>query len=373
MNAPQFAERASRLLATAHSGDGPAPSEADRARAIAAIEEALVARRTRRSRQRVAFGALAVAAVMAAGVGVAALARHDQGRVAAPSPSPVARERGVVSVTGHANAIGATVEHDGKSAPFVDGVLVARGSRVVARSDGGVTLALSTGTKLSLAQGAELDLVSDGAAQVFALSAGSVHAEVAKLKGDERFLVRTADTEVEVRGTVFRVERTTPNPACGGGTATRVQVTEGVVVVRNGGTEDVLRAGDAWPRDCAAKTVAAVPEQAAPAMARAATERMPARATGAVGSRLEEQNDLFARAAAAKQAGRALEAADGFAEYSRRFPKGPLAENAAAERMRSLDGVDARRAASAARDYLSRFPRGFARAEAEAIAAKGGR
>lgn len=373
MNAPQFAERASRLLATAHSGDGPAPSEADRARAIAAIEDALVARRTRRSRQRAAFGALAVAAVMAAGVGVAVLARHDQGRVAAPSPAaPAARERGVVSVTGHANAVGATVEHDGKSAPFVDGVVVARGSRVVARSDGGVTLALSTGTKLSLAQGAELDLVSDGAAQVFALSAGSVQAEVAKLRGDERFLVRTADTEVEVRGTVFRVERTTPNPACGGGTATRVQVTEGVVVVRNGGTEDVLRAGEAWPRDCAAKTVAAVPEQAAPAMART-TERMPARATGAVGSRLEEQNDLFARAAAAKQAGRALEAADGFAEYSRRFPKGPLAESAAAERMRSLDSVDARRAASAARDYLSRFPRGFARAEAEAIAAKAGR
>jgi hypothetical protein len=51
------------------------------------------------------------------------------------------------------------------------------------------------------------------------------------------------------------------------------------------------------------------------------------------------------------------------------YPSGPLSESAAVERMRLLAASDRPRAAASAREYLRRHPRGFARAEAETIAA----
>jgi hypothetical protein len=52
------------------------------------------------------------------------------------------------------------------------------------------------------------------------------------------------------------------------------------------------------------------------------------------------------------------------------YPVSPLAESAAVERMRILQGMSRGRSVVAARDYLARYPNGFAHAEAEAIAAE---
>src|SRR5690606_20168407 len=45
-----------------------------------------------------------------------------------------------------------------------------------------------------------------GRAEVVELAAGRVTVEVARLRAGERFVVRTEDAEVEVRGTAFEVE-----------------------------------------------------------------------------------------------------------------------------------------------------------------------
>jgi hypothetical protein len=82
-------------------------------------------------------------------------------------------------------------------------------------------------------------------------------------------------------------------------------------------------------------------------------------------SSLSEQNDLFAGAMRDKRAGRRAEALAGLERLLATYPRGPLAESGTVERFRLLDGAAQ---AQAARDYLSRWPRGFARAEAEALA-----
>jgi outer membrane protein assembly factor BamD (BamD/ComL family) len=86
-----------------------------------------------------------------------------------------------------------------------------------------------------------------------------------------------------------------------------------------------------------------------------------------VASDLGEQNDFFATALAAKKRGAAAEAIQGFEAFVARYPSSSLVESALAQRMKLLRGVDAGRAKRAAAEYLARYPRGFARADAEAI------
>ena len=56
------------------------------------------------------------------------------------------------------------------------------------------------------------------------------------------------------------------------------------------------------------------------------------------------------------------------ASHAKAYPRSPLREAADAQRMNILAGIDRARARAAAREYLARYPRGFARADAEAIA-----
>src|SRR5262249_2055397 len=116
---------------------------------------------------------------------------------------------------------------------------------------------------LEVEPGSQLAVVEEGRAQVFALNAGSLRADVAKLGSGERFIVRTADAEVEVRGTSFLVDVVPPDPACGAGNATRVQVFEGVGRVRAGGREAAVGPGEHWPRDCRQSPALAPSERAA--------------------------------------------------------------------------------------------------------------
>jgi hypothetical protein len=153
-----------------------------------------------------------------------------------------------------------------------------------------------------------------------------------------------------------------------------VVVYEGVVTVRHADHEARVPAGESWPSGC---STPAIPPTPAPSkngdgVARPkAAESQPAHdEPKQVASDLREQNDLFARAFAARKRGATGEALQGFDTFLARYPSSSLSESARAQRMSLLRSVDPARAASAAEQYLARYPSGFARAEAEAILRK---
>jgi hypothetical protein len=237
-------------------------------------------------------------------------------------------------------------------------------------------------------------LIEQRTSKRFAVESGRLTAKVAKLGAGERFVVATPDAEVEVRGTAFRVSVVTPDPGCGDGTPTRLEVTEGVVVLRRAGGETRVAAGERWPECAEAAVLNAVappslPPPLLPPSPAPSTVEAPLRspappspsaspsppssiapprvaAAAAAGSKLPEQNDLYDSAMRDKNAGKTREALAALDRFLAAYPDGPLAESASAERFRLLRG-SAR--VGAARDYLTRWPQGFARAEAEAIAA----
>jgi TolA-binding protein len=89
-------------------------------------------------------------------------------------------------------------------------------------------------------------------------------------------------------------------------------------------------------------------------------------------SQLAEQNDLYGKAIAFRESGDYATAIATFEKLAAKYPSSPLAENAVAERMKLLATMGSGRAAEAARDYIVRYPSGFARADAETILSRGG-
>jgi outer membrane protein assembly factor BamD (BamD/ComL family) len=86
-------------------------------------------------------------------------------------------------------------------------------------------------------------------------------------------------------------------------------------------------------------------------------------------SALGEQNALFAVAVDARRRGDTSGAIAALEQLISRYPSGPLDESARVERLRVLRGAASSRTEGVARDYLARYPNGFARAEAEAVLA----
>jgi ferric-dicitrate binding protein FerR (iron transport regulator) len=351
----------------------------------------------------VAFGAIGVArhagSVASAGAGTGAPGAPDLGRVEDPRGVTVVRD-------GHTEAIGG-------------GARVAEGTELRTSPSSEARLDFDSGTRVIIGGSARVRLVEQSQRKRFSLEAGSLFAKVAKLGADERFVVATPDAEVEVRGTAFRVTIVPADRACEDGSPTRLDVAEGVVVVRHGGVEHRVAAGQHWP-GCgtpasasasalalgtagAAKPspasgsaftatpsggvpvipVGALPASTAPAQP-PSTSTLTAAARGEgpgslsapstpsapeASSRLAEQNDLFDDAMRLKRSGDPTGAVAKLDRLLSLYPSGPLSESASAERMRLLASTDRARAAVAARDYLRRHPRGFARAEAESIAA----
>ena len=239
--------------------------------------------------------------------------------------------------------------------------------------------------------------------QRYELRVGAVRARVAKLVPGERFIIATNDAEVEVHGTAFRVAVVPVDPACGGGTITRVSVTEGVVSVRRDGVEVRVTPGHVWPEQCneaaSVSTAAAVvtpgetaarPRARSLASSRSVSSRAsaPVVAQAAVApveaprpseteaatptppltrSELAAQNDMFASAVRAKRRGQGSQAVRIFERFGREYPTSPLAESAAAQRMKVLALIDVVAASRAATEYLARYPSGFARVEARHI------
>jgi hypothetical protein len=85
-------------------------------------------------------------------------------------------------------------------------------------------------------------------------------------------------------------------------------------------------------------------------------------------SALGRQNDLFALALTAEAQGKSSRALSALKQLIERWPLGPLAENARAEKMRLLVRLGRKsEAVAAARDYLAYHPAGFAHAEASSL------
>jgi hypothetical protein len=367
MSSTRFDALAARVLArrSRQVPEPPQPDDLERAAALGAMTAAMQARGRRRWS---AVVTVAAAASIALGLGVTALLRpgvpwrrEAVGPTATASPPPAssgaARGAGEVHLPG--------------------GALVQRGQTLFAQGRDGVVLSSATGTELRLARDGELGVVEVGPAQRFRLARGWLRVVVAPLAAGERFMVDTADAEVEVHGTAFEVRVVPPDSTCRGGLTTRVTVEHGLVEIRAGGRDERVGAGQYWPPECPAAA-------AAPATARVAGGHRAPRALAARaevpspepaveapaparrGSELAAQNDLLAAALAEKERGQNGRALAHLTELLERWADSPLAESAMAERMRILQaGGDTAQARQSARDYLRRFPAGFARVEAE--------
>ncbi len=338
----------SQVIADALKGTLPADSEAVPPRAdpaaLALLSETI--HRTARNRTWRRRGFALAAAVLAGGLSTWALLRPPADGVEVQS------------------AHGALVTRGETSLAATTGSTLRAGSKVETTSGGAVRLRLQTGTQLWLEEHSALELLSTDTDQSLRLLAGRVHSEVVHLVSPQRFRIVTSDTEVEVRGTRFVVEWL-EKPACAGQASTRVRVEEGIVWIRHAHEELELRAGGVWPPPCPAPAAAAVvvPAVAMPAAAPVA----PVAPVAELGSRLAEENRRFSQVLQARQQGDTDGALVLLDALRRDFPHGHLEEDAAAEELRLVAGVDPVRARTAARNYLSRFPRGYARALAEEL------
>lgn len=358
MNTPRYAWLASRLFVRESEWEGPPPSPEERAQAIEAVAAALSERARRRRIARWASMSAAAVAMVAATAGVT---RHVLRRDVPVAAASFASRS--VQIVAHPIGDGASVAVSGApAAPLADGRQLAEGSHLLTPPGGQATLAFSTGTTVTLGEGTDLTINGDGSTQQLRLAGGWVDLHVAKLSSGQRFLVDTVDSEVEVRGTRFRVAVARPDPACGGGTPTRVSVTEGVVTVRHGGVESRVAAGEQWPAGC-------VDEANRPAVNWTASSGPRAAASPSGGSTLAERNDLWQQVVTAKQQGNLNSALATCERFLAKYPAGPLSEDARVEHMRLLRTTAPGRAIGAARQYMASYPNGFARGEAEAIVA----
>jgi hypothetical protein len=264
--------------------------------------------------------------------------------------------------------------------------VVAAGDDFRAPASGPIRIVGDEGSELVLEPGGELRVVEADATRKFELSRGAVHAHVKKLLADERFIVGTPEAEVEVHGTQFRVSLDDSRGTClAGGVVTRVSVSEGVVTVTSSGHEERLLPGDHWSSTCPLTTASdrASNRASEPGPNRASPSRErdrkgsrfgykkgrlgPDLEPTAAGSTLAAQNDLFSSAVRARRNGRHSDALQRFERFVREYPSSPLVESAIVNRMRLLHTSDHQAAADAATEYLSRFPDGFARAEAQTV------
>ncbi len=365
MNTPRYAAAAAKLIAN-HL---PAPKlgSGDEARGVATIERALRARARRR--RLVAFGSLcAAAATLVLGL---QLARPTRSSTSAATS---------VSIDVSPSGQGASLAFGANEQPLPARASLESGQRIDTPADGGASLRLSSGTSMALAGQTSFRVDSQGAVQRFSLQHGELSAHVAKLTGAQRFIVNTPDAEVEVRGTRFHLKVVEAGEACGDGTRTRLEVTEGVVEVRAAGLAALsVKAGQSWPTDCATQPDAASPVPTAISAARAngpgslpkaeVRPRAPATVSDEErASALAPQNDLFAEGTARSRQGDTGGALRAYQELISRFPNSPLAENGMVARMRLLAGFADGRAE--AKRYLNRYPHGFAIDEATKLSAE---
>jgi FecR protein/Putative zinc-finger len=234
-------------------------------------------------------------------------------------------------------------------------------------------------TLIESSEGARFIRAMIDGADVVTLDEGAVKLWVRPLLPGERLLVKTADAEVEVHGTIFRVEAAR-------GEVQSIDVMEGTVEVRFRAKAIALVAGEHWarPREQTASDLApASPIASPPAIARAPRAAAPSarvaskgggsksdtKSDGSKGDVKDDASKEFADAVSAADQGDFGAAASRLDAFSRAHAGDQRAEDAAFLAVVSLQRAGRQaEAREAARRYLSRFPAGYRRAEAAAIA-----
>jgi len=300
-----------------------------------------------------------------------------------PGARPTASEQAsdatdsVRLISGHAS-----LRHGLSLAPLAYGQLdVSDDPVLVTRAEDGAEFRLSSNTAVDLGPSSEVGIARrrqnlGGFEERVRLSAGSVALRVPKLGTHGKVSVETRDALVEVHGTQFSV-RVVERPPLD--SFTEVEVREGRVLVRAGETSRFLGAGDHWSsldREPAAQSTTApapvVPEPVLPAKATPAPQHKAAapaaRPAAVVASELAAQNRLLEAAELAQKSGMPALALQRLETLMQRYPDAELAHNARVARFRLLNDMGRKSAAeAAARDYLERYPDGFARDEARRL------
>ncbi len=247
------------------------------------------------------------------------------------------------------------------------------------------TRALSQTTTLRPSADAVLDRKVVDGTEIVTLSEGALDLTVRPLSATERFLVRTPDAEVEVRGTAFRVEVLA-------GTIRRVAVTEGTVELRYAGFSAKIPAGGVWvaderqglakepteskvapPKTVAARKVALRPptpevNEAPPPSEPVAVSEPKTKPDGP--SARERASRDFADAMRVMQAGDYAGAAEKLATFSESYSADARSDESDYLRAVALERAGkTQEAAAAARRYLDRRKDGSHRNEAQRIAA----
>ncbi len=214
---------------------------------------------------------------------------------------------------------------------------------------------------------------AEGATETVTLANGALKLSVRHLGAAERFLVKTGDAEVEVRGTVFRVEAED-------GRLRNVTVVEGKVEVRFHGGIFLLTADERWdrptdpppvPAPVNADRATALPPTTGPLVPSSPGKRAPHAPPPAPSAKpaAEDGTAVFVEGMGMMERGDYGAAARHLEAFSKSNPGDDRAEDAAFLVVLALQRAGRpTEATAAARRYLSTFPTGFRRAQARLIA-----
>ena len=209
---------------------------------------------------------------------------------------------------------------------------------------------------------------TDGGTEIVTLESGAIDLSVRHLSAGERFFVKTGDAEVEVRGTVFRVEAADNR-------LQSVAVVEGTVEVRFRGRAVLLTADERWdrPADAPPNAPSTVPVEApaaAPGRAPlvAATAKRGSASPRPVASARPPAEDGFIEGMGMMERGDYGAASRRLEAFSKGNTSDDRAEDAAFLVILALQRAGrSGEAVAAARGYLGTYPAGYRRAEAQAI------
>jgi hypothetical protein len=200
------------------------------------------------------------------------------------------------------------------------------------------------------------------------LESGALSIRVKQMAPERRLLVILPDGELEDIGTTFSV-------SADAGRTTRVTVQDGSVVLRLRGAPPLaLGAGDSWtpsqPSPPAAPSIVAPSASSERSLPAPRSAKLTPSADPAPGALEPDPSADFRAAMSAFDGGNAARAAGLFSAFLSDHPRDSRSEDAAYLRVLALQRAgDSAAMKRAAGDYLTRYPRGFRRAEVEQLSA----
>jgi hypothetical protein len=324
--------------------DPPAgrPPAIDRDRVLARMAAAAKSAPLERSRRTKRLVAYAMAAVLAATLGLAGVRSLSK-------RGDAARILELTAVSGYV-ALDTGMSHS-----------ITAGQSIHTTAEGAITTGPGSSAHIRANSGVEVDVLEDTAlaldgldprAGALHLYGGAIRCQVPRLPTGQTFSVVTPEATVIVHGTVFSIDVRPRGPFSHGrsgfGKRTTVKVDEGVVVVRYPSGEVTLTASQSWTNPPLDSAPEPEPSSAAPSgepapKSSAAPRPTPRRTTSAPAPELgtlDEETRLLRSGLAAERSGDLARAAASFEQLLARYPDSPLVPDAKA----ALGRVRARRA-----------------------------